>query len=60
MMAFPPGQAGNQLQLALSDPPDGIGIADVSQAGGSDSQPKNKRSVALGILPAIPFETVQR
>jgi hypothetical protein len=33
-LALPPGQAANQIQLALSDPPDGIGIADVSQAGG--------------------------
>jgi hypothetical protein len=32
--AVPPGQSGNQIQLALSDPPEGIGIADVSQAGG--------------------------
>jgi hypothetical protein len=88
----PPGQAGNQIQLALSDPPDGIAISDVSQAGGflqvrftadskikpgsagnliveasafrptaaSDPQPKNKRPVVLGILPAIPFEVVQR
>jgi hypothetical protein len=80
------------LKLALSDPPDGIGIADVSQAGGylmvrfsadrkvkpglagnliveasalkppsaSDPQPKNKRPAPLGILPAIPFEVVQR
>jgi hypothetical protein len=91
-LALPPGQAGNQIQLALSDPPDGIGIADVSQAGGflmvrfsaegkvkpglagnlivdasaikppsaSDSQSKNRRPVALGFLPAIPFEVVQR
>lgn len=91
-IALPPGQAGNQIQLALSDPPDGIGIADVSQTGGfltvrfsadrkaklglagnliveasaikpsgaSDPPPKNKRPVALGILPAIPFEVVQR
>ena len=90
-LAMPPGQTGNQIQLVLSDPPDGIGIADVSQAGGflavrfsadrkvkpgldgnliveatalkppsaSDPQPKNKRPVALGILPAIPFELVQ-
>lgn len=91
-LTLPPGQAGNQIQLELSDPPDGIGIADVSQTGGfltvrlsadrkvkpglagnliveasairpsgaSDPQPKNKRPVALGILPAIPFEVVQR
>ncbi len=91
-LAVPPGQAGNQIQLALSDPPDGIAISDVSQAGGflqvrftadskikpgsagnliveasafrptaaSDPQPKNKRPVVLGILPAIPFEVVQR
>jgi hypothetical protein len=90
-LALPPGQAGNQIQLALSDPPEGIGIADVSQAGGflavrfrtdgkvkaglagnliveasslkpsgaSDPQPKNRRPVPLGILPAIPFEVVQ-
>jgi hypothetical protein len=32
--ALPPGQAGNRIQLTLSDPPDGIAIADVSQAGG--------------------------
>ena len=90
-LALPPGQAGNQIQLALNDPPDGIGIADVSQAGGflmvrfsadrkvkpglagnliveasaikpsgaSDPQPKNRRPVPLGFLPAIPFELVQ-
>jgi hypothetical protein len=90
-LAVPAGQSGNQIQLALSDPPEGIGIADVSQAGGflqirisadpkvkpglagnliaeasalkpsgaSDPQPKNKRPVPLGILPAIPFEVVQ-
>ena len=90
-LAVPPGQAGNQIQLALSDPPDGIGIADVSQNGGflmvrfsadrkakpglagnliaeafaikpsgaSDPQPKNRRPVPLGVLPAIPFELVQ-
>jgi hypothetical protein len=33
-LAMPPGQAANQIDLALSDPPDGIGIADVSQSGG--------------------------
>jgi hypothetical protein len=32
--AVPPGQSGNRIQLALSDPPEGIAIADVSQAGG--------------------------
>lgn len=87
--AVPPGQAANQIQLALSDPPDGIGIADASQAGGfltvrfsADSKvkpglagnliveatafkptdaanPKPQRPVALGILPAMPFEVVQ-
>jgi hypothetical protein len=31
---IPPGQAANQIQLALDDPPDGIVIADVSQADG--------------------------
>jgi hypothetical protein len=90
-LPMPPGQTGNQIQFALSDPPDGVSIADVSQAGGflmvrfsadrkvkpglagnliveasalrppsaSDPQPKNKRPVSLGILPAIPFEIVQ-
>jgi hypothetical protein len=33
-LALPPGQMGNQIQLALDDPPDGIGITDVSQTGG--------------------------
>jgi hypothetical protein len=33
-LAVPPGQAGNQIQLTLSDPPDGIAIANVSQASG--------------------------
>jgi hypothetical protein len=33
-LALPPGQSGNQIQLALDDPPDGIAILDVSQAGG--------------------------
>jgi hypothetical protein len=33
-VAVPPGQAGNRIQLTLSDPPDGIGIAEVNQAGG--------------------------
>ena len=88
----PPGQAGNQIQLALIDPPEGIGIADVSQAGGfltirfsadakvkpelagnliveasalrpnnsPDPQSKSKPPTPLGILPAIPFEVVQR
>lgn len=32
--AVPPGQSGNHIQLALNDPPEGIGIADVSQADG--------------------------
>jgi hypothetical protein len=90
-LAMPPGQAANQIQLALSDPPDGIGIADVSQTGGfltirfsadskvkpglagnliveasalkptaaSNPQAKPPRPMALGTLPAIPFEVVQ-
>jgi hypothetical protein len=90
--AVPPGQAGNQIQLTLSDPPDGIGIAEVNQAGGfiqvrfsadqkvkpglagnliveasalkpinaADPQPKSRHPAPLGILPAIPFEVVQR
>jgi len=33
-LAVPPGQQGNQIQLVLSDPPEGIAIADVSQAAG--------------------------
>jgi hypothetical protein len=33
-LAMPPGQAANQIDLVLSDPPDGIGIKDVSQSGG--------------------------
>jgi hypothetical protein len=33
-LPLPPGQTGNQIQLALSDPPEGITIADVSQASG--------------------------
>jgi hypothetical protein len=89
--AVPQGQAGNQIQMVLSDPPDGIAIGDVSQTEGflfvqfsadrsvkpglagnliveasavkqsnaSDPQPKNKRPVPLGILPAIPFEVMQ-
>jgi hypothetical protein len=89
--AMPPGQTANQIQLALSDPPDGIGIANVNQTGGfltvrfsadskvkpglagnliveatalkptsaANPQAKPQRPVALGILPAIPFEVVQ-
>jgi hypothetical protein len=33
-LAIPPGQAANQIDLTLSDPPDGIGITDVTQSGG--------------------------
>jgi hypothetical protein len=33
-LAVPAGQSGNRIQLALSDPPEGIGIEDLSQAGG--------------------------
>jgi hypothetical protein len=33
-LPVPQGQMGNQIQFMLSDPPDGIGITDVSQAGG--------------------------
>jgi hypothetical protein len=90
-LELPPGQRGNQIQLALSDPPDGISIADVSQtgevlqvhfstdakikpalagnliveasalkpAGASNPQAKPQRPVALGFLPAIPFDVVQ-
>jgi hypothetical protein len=54
-LAVPPGQAGNQIQLALSDPPDGIGIADVSQASGFlmvrfSADPKVKPGLAGNLI----------
>ena len=33
-VALPPGQSGNKIQFALSDPPEGIGFTDVDQTGG--------------------------
>jgi len=91
-LAVPPGQAGNRILFTLSDPPEGIAVAEVNLTGGflqarfsadskvkpglagnlivdasafkpssdADPQSKSKHPMSLGILPAIPFEVVQR